>query len=415
MSQSNNDKITVSLDEVNSTRVDAELHRQDVANRMAEHQEKIRVNFASSGEMISSKGGVFRKAIVYMAIFGFVFSSLGWLLGEIPMHTQDNNPVIQAQQIISYIVREDPSISVYELKSVLSRIKNETPELSSNEYLPDKLVDMSASERQKLFKDVENEMVGLSIIWFIILGIFVSVGLSIAEGVVSRNLSSVLKNGVLGAFLGGLGGLIVSLFINRLYNALQGDTTSLSFQQIFARSIGWGVLGAFLAIAPGIVMRSWKKFLLGLAGGLIGGLLGGILFDPICEVFHNVYLARFVNVVGLGVGAAVAMVILENAAKQGWLKVAAGLIAGKQFILYRNPTVIGSSPKSEIYLFKDPSVAAKHAAINNRNGDFIITAITGEPVLVNNAPVKQHKLKTGDQIRIGQTIFVFEAKAIKKQ
>ena len=38
MSQSNNDKITVSLDEVNSTRVDAELHRQDVANRMAEHQ-----------------------------------------------------------------------------------------------------------------------------------------------------------------------------------------------------------------------------------------------------------------------------------------------------------------------------------------------------------------------------------------
>lgn len=73
----NNDKITVSLDEVNSTRVDAELHRQDVANRMAEHQEKIRVNFSGSGEMISSKGGFFRKAIVYMAIFGFVFSTIG--------------------------------------------------------------------------------------------------------------------------------------------------------------------------------------------------------------------------------------------------------------------------------------------------------------------------------------------------
>ena len=106
---------------------------------------------------------------------------------------------------------------------------------------------------------------------------------------------------------------------------------------------------------------------------------------------------------------------LENIAKQGWLKVAAGVIAGKQFILYRNPTVIGSSPKCEIYLFKDPSIAPKHAAINNRNGDFLITAIEGATVLVNNSPVRQQKLKSGDQIKIGYTTFIFEDKALKKQ
>ena len=409
----NKDKITVSLDEVNSTRVDAELHRQDVANRMAEHQEKIRVNFGGSGEMISSKGGFFRKAIVYMAIFGFAFSVIGWLFGEIPLANSINHPAVQARNLIVGIVNARPNISDSELFDVLARIKQEEPSFYNNEYIPYKLIRMDNEERDKLFARINL----LTIVWYIVLGAFISVGLSIAEGVIGRNIDLVIKNGVLGAFLGMIGGFIVSLFIDRLYTALQGDVDSLCFQQVFARAIGWGILGAFLAIAPGIMMRSMKKFLLGLLGGALGGMLGGMLFDPICVLFGStegaVSFARFVNIVGLGVGTAVATVFLENVAKQGWLKVAAGLIAGKQFILYRNPTVIGSSPKSEIYLFKDPSVAPKHAAINNRNGDYIITAIAGETVLVNNLSVKQHKLKTGDQIRIGQTVFVFEAKEIK--
>lgn len=417
----NNDKITVSLDEVNSTRVDAELHRQDVANRMAEHQEKIRVNFSGSGEMISSKGGFFRKAIVYMAIFGFVFSTIGWGLGEIVQKIEDNNPrrqalqFDQARQMVLFFLEKNPRITKQEMKELLILAKEKVPELADNEFLPDKILKMDKDDIDELMEDTKKEFKKLDVIWFIIMGTLVSLGLSIAEGVVSRNINSVLINGSLGAVLGALGGFVVSLFINELYNALQGETKGFCLQQVFARAVGWGILGLFLSIAPGIVMRSWKKFLLGLAGGLIGGLLGGCLFDPICQVFENAIFARFINIIGLGIGAAVAMVILENVAKQGWLKVAAGLIAGKQFILYRNPTVIGSSPKSEIYLFKDPSVAPKHAAINNRNGDFIITAIGGESVLVNNQPVRQHKLKTGDQIRIGQTIFIFEAKAIKKE
>ena len=161
-------------------------------------------------------------------------------------------------------------------------------------------------------------------------------------------------------------------------------------------------------------MKSAKKFWLGLAGGAIGGLVGGILFDIIGGITGSGSLARLVNIVGLGVGAAIATVWLENVAKQGWLKVAAGLIAGKQFILYRNPTIIGSSPKCEIYLFKDPQVSPKHAAINIHNGDYLITAIEGASVQVNNQAIRQQKLKSGDHIQIGRTTFIFEAKEIKK-
>ena len=36
--------------------------------------------------------------------------------------------------------------------------------------------------------------------------------------------------------------------------------------------------------------------------------------------------------------------LIENVIKSGWFKVEEGVIAGKQFVLYRNPTYIGSSP-----------------------------------------------------------------------
>lgn len=410
-------KITVSLEETNSAQVDAELHRQDIASRMAEHQEKIRISFGGSGEMLGAKGGFFHKAIVYMTVFGLVFSILGWGIGEIPI--RKTKRATQAYVATLYVLAYNPGISREGLKRILGRLKSEKDIFRNNEYLPDEAVDSCRELTLDGLKEaLKNKGRILQMIWFITLGMCVSIGLAIAEGVVSRNMTSVALNGLLGALLGGAGGYIVSLFINQLYNALQGKDPTFGAQQIFARAVGWSILGAFLAIAPGILMRSWKKFLLGLAGGALGGLLGGVLFDPICHVFDGkewaVSLARFVNIVGLGVGAAAATVFLENIAKQGWLRVAAGIIAGKQFILYRNPTVIGSSPKCEIYLFKDPSVAPKHAAVNNRNGAFFITAIEGATVLVNNIPIRQQKLKTGDYIRVGSTVFAFEAKALKR-
>ena len=411
MAQSNNEKITVSLDEVNSSRVDAELHRQDVANRMAEHQEKIRVNFGGSGEMISSKGGFFRKAIVYMAIFGFVFSIVAWGVGEVMQEKRSDYDY--AFDMINFFFSTYPNSSEQDFFDFLEYARKDH---QNNPYLQENFWRQSDAAIDKTLKEAKSTDKTLSFLYPVIAALLIGLGLSIAEPCVSKNKSLAVINGIVGIILGIIGGSVVSLFINDIYVFLGGGQSGSNMaRQMFARGVTWGILGLFIAIAPGIIMRSLKKFGLGLAGGLVGGLIGGLLFDPICKIFDSVMLARFVNIVGLGVGAAVAMVILENVAKQGWLKVAAGLIAGKQFILYRNPTVIGSSPKSEIYLFKDPSVAPKHAAINNRNGDFVITAIAGETVLVNNLSVKQHKLKTGDQIRIGQTVFVFEAKAIKKQ
>lgn len=411
-----NQKITVSLEEVNSSSVDNELHRQDISQRMAEHQEKIRINFGGSGEMLGVKGGLFRQAMVYMAIFGMVASLLAWGVGEFFEYKSDKHPWTIASSVVNFLFREYPNATNGQFKEYLANFR-EIPEYRNNYFLSNEFwFDISKEQRTALIEKARNKARAYNILWYVSLATIIAIGLSIAESSVSKNKSAVIKNGIFALALGAIGGIVVSLFIDKIYNALGGGGQDTIYaQQIFARAVGWGILGLFVAIAPGIVMRSWKKIMLGCAGGLIGGLLGGALFDPICELTHHVVLARMVNILGLGVGAAIATVLLENIAKQGWLKVAAGVITGKQFILYRNPTLIGSSPKCEIYLFKDPSVAPKHAAINNRNGDFIVTGIEGRTVMVNNAPVRQQILKSGDQLRIGNTVFIFEARKVQNQ
>jgi pSer/pThr/pTyr-binding forkhead associated (FHA) protein len=87
------------------------------------------------------------------------------------------------------------------------------------------------------------------------------------------------------------------------------------------------------------------------------------------------------------------------------------LIAGKQFILYRNPTYIGSSPDNQIYLFKDPQVGRRHAAIRIVPGGYELEDLPlGVPTLVNGHAVARHRLRTGDQLQVGATRFLFQEK-----
>ena len=85
-------KIKVSLDEVNDPKIDEEIRRQDIAGRMAQHQETIRRTVSNSGVMPNAHGGFFRKSMVYMVVFGLLFSFFGWMIGEAPLHAADNHP-----------------------------------------------------------------------------------------------------------------------------------------------------------------------------------------------------------------------------------------------------------------------------------------------------------------------------------
>ena len=88
-----------------------------------------------------------------------------------------------------------------------------------------------------------------------------------------------------------------------------------------------------------------------------------------------------------------------------------GPLAGKQFVLFKEATVLGSSPKAEIYLFKDDQIEPKHAVIYNRGGRFEIEDQgTPDGVYVNGIPVGSQILQSGDQIVIGKTVLEFALK-----
>jgi hypothetical protein len=158
-------------------------------------------------------------------------------------------------------------------------------------------------------------------------------------------------------------------------------------------------------------MKNLKRLLIGLAGGLLGGLVGGALYDPAIRLTGRPAVGALVGLVAIGVLAGLATGLIENAAKKGWVRVIAGLIAGKQFILYRNPTYIGSAPDCQIYLFKDKKVGKRHAAIHVLPGGFELEDLPlGANTLVNGKPVKRTRLRHGDRVMIGSTCFLFQEK-----
>ena len=242
----------------------------------------------------------------------------------------------------------------------------------------------------------------------------IAVCLAVAEPLVDRNTRQLMINGTIAASVGLVGGVAAALVVEKLYNALANglsDGGIAMWQQMLARSLTWGILGMFLTIAPGLVMRNSRKLMIGLFGGLIGGLVGGALFDPVASWTDNTHLSRGVALIAIGLVAGGCTGLIENAAKTGWLKVTAGLIAGKQFILYRNPTFIGSGPECQIYLFRDAKVGRRHAAVHLVPGGIELENLPlGATTLVNGKPVERVRLRHGDTVQIGGTGFLFQEK-----
>lgn len=407
------DKIKISFDDLNNSKVDEDIKRQDMLYRMQQHQQTVAANTAPAQMIQTGKGSFWRGSIVYMILFGFLGGLLGWLLGEIPQYYKDRNDWAVFQDFIrdyTYI-KEHENLTTEQLDLLWERA-SQSPELKNNIYMSSSFTEEEAKE---LIEKDTTKLKWIHRSWYMLIALFVSVFLSTADSIMAQNWSKVLTNLILGIILGILGGFIVSLFVDKIYNFIIGDQSIKvdMVRQVLGRSIGWGILGLFVAIAPGILMLSWKKFFLGLAGGFIGGLFGGLVFDLICHLFSNesgVIVARFVGIISFGILAGVGTALLENVVKQGWLKIKAGLIAGKQFIIYKNPTTIGSSPKCDVYLFKDPSVSGIHAAIHARGGKYILCSQAGVTTLVNGQPTSERTLKNGDMIQIGMTLIQFETK-----
>jgi hypothetical protein len=406
-----NDKITISLDDVNSSNVTMKITQDELIRRAEEHQEQVRKNIQFSGNNPATTGNssnsIFYKAWCYLALFGLVFGFLAWGTSEVFMQVSE-------QEHGEAIERIEPKVKQF-FEDNAETLK---AQLQSGE-ITEKELDAKYNKLliEYLGKDEDFQTISLVciVLWYMFICSFIGFGLSSAEGFMDRNYSRAVIRGLIATGIGIVIGPIIGIVVvETLYNKLGGGSLENIAIQMFARTIGWGFMGCLVAITPGIVMKNSKKFGLGLAGGAIGGLLGGLFFDPISLLTHTAVLSRMIGIISFGVLAGLAMGLLEEAAKQGWLKVTAGVITGKQFIIYRNPTIIGSSPKSEIYLFKDTAVMPSHAAIHIREKSFVIESLDSNGIVyVNCQPISQRNLQNGDFITIGSTQFTFGTKDVQ--
>ncbi|KKL84485.1 hypothetical protein LCGC14_1964230, partial [marine sediment metagenome] len=148
--------------------------------------------------------------------------------------------------------------------------------------------------------------------------------------------------------------------------------------------------------------------------GVIGGLLGGLLFDPIDLLLLGAdkpssHWSRLVGIVLVGGSVGAMIGVVELLARDAWLRMVEGPLAGKEFLIFKDTMHLGSSPRSEIYLFNDEDVAAQHGIIRGVGSNYEIENLCREePLLVNGAPITRTRLRNGDQITIGRTVFVFQ-------
>ena len=413
MSAQTDDKIKIEWDDLKTRKVDQRLKEQEALER---NRRQAEINPLTMTSATPARTSIWYNSVFMMACFGFLGGLLAWGGGEVLRYP---DPRIAAEsglrQVADYLHRE--SLGLLSHDQATGGIRAIKEEYADNPFFAVELEDAGPEQkdidRAAVAKQQASKRFLANLISFGLSGMLIAVCLSAAEKIVDRNFPGAIVNGFVGAAAGLIGGVIVSLFFNQLLLTLKRNASSdeISSTTIMAHSIAWGVVGLFLTIAPGLIMRNGKKLAIGLLGGIIGGLIGGAVYDPIFNASQSEHLSRLATLVAIGLFAGLGTGLIENAAKNGWLKVTAGLIAGKQFILYRNPTFIGSGPECPIYLFKDPQVGKRHAAIHIVPGGFELENLPmGSDTFVNGKSVNRARLKGGDAIQVGGTGFMFQEK-----
>jgi hypothetical protein len=410
-------KLTITLADVNSPRVEAKLRERELIARTQEHYQTAQLPTATPR---SPRFAWLYNTVVYMGLFGLLGGLLGWTFGEV-MHFRPN-PRMEARELLEARRQLDAAVAGQLLTAEEAELAARELDRTGREnayyalQTDPKLTDAqrAARWREMSSKDEWTDFLA-SALFYSVCGMTIAICLGVAESVVDRNWHAATMNGAVAAGVGLVGGIVVSLFVDRLYDLIVGgggpDAAAPMGRQMIARAASWGVLGLFLAAAPGVVLRNAKKLWTGMAGGLAGGIVGGLLFEPLARATGDAHVSRLLAIVVIGAVAGIAAGLIENAAKSGWFKVTGGFIAGKQFVLYRNPTYIGSSPQSHIYLFKDPQVGRRHAAVHVVPGGFEIEDLPlGGKTLVNGKPVTRARLRNGDKVSIGSTSFNFQEK-----
>jgi hypothetical protein len=190
--------------------------------------------------------------------------------------------------------------------------------------------------------------------------------------------------------------------------------------QMFRRGLAWTVVGMAMGLGQGLALKNRALLLNGFMGGMLGGLIGGLLFDPIALLvsdpaqMEGAEVSRAIGLAVIGATAGLLIGVTDLLTRVAWLRVTAGPLRGKEFSFTHAPIRLGSSPKNEIYLFKDPKIDPVHAVIDKLRDTYELTdSGSASGTFVNRQRVRRVRLNEGDHIQIGDSEFVYSMRGAR--
>jgi len=175
-----------------------------------------------------------------------------------------------------------------------------------------------------------------------------------------------------------------------------------------SRAIGWAVLGLFVGVGEGVRAASLKKAGVGALGGLVGGLAGGFALEYAAFALPKLAYPRLLGFLILGLAIGVFYGLVERGLSYGVLRLLAGPLKGKEFLLNQRRLNIGRSRSNQIAL-PEYAMADRQAQIRIRRGEVSLVNLEPRvPVLVNERKVEETRLKYGDVLAIGPAKLFFK-------
>jgi len=396
------------------------------------------------------------NSLVYLPFAAVLAALVTWMVLDPKIHDM---PVVSGEIIL---VNADPfdgrtgvislTVGSNEVLVDLARVKLETgsagePAFASADNLKvgDRIEATGLTQERRLIAAAIRPTAGAesrgqleSPLWPLVLlfpltAALIAFGLLFSEGLTTRNWIRMTERSLLGSFLAALfaglaiipAGLILQISDHVLASEVAGhpDALVVTVKEVGAvsflvftacRSAAWACIGAATGLGMNLVRSTRTQLRNSVVGGALGGALGGLFFDPIdrffgASLFAGAWASRLVGLLAVGLSIGIFVALVERLARDAWLRVRTGPLAGKSFILYKTPTIVGNSPQSDVYLYKDAEIDPSHASIHRIGTTYEIEDMgTRMGTSVGGSKIRRRRLVSGDQIVIGSTILDFE-------
>lgn len=188
----------------------------------------------------------------------------------------------------------------------------------------------------------------------------------------------------------------------------------------FLLVFAWVAVATSIGVAAGIIRQSGSAVVSGILGGLVGGFVAGLVHWASRPVYVGpgtlVYLEIDVlvpltalaiviacAVIGLAIGT------VDRVRRRSWLTVIEGSLRGREIILDRPQTRIGSAGIAALRLVGDPGVLGDHAVLVRQDGRYSLYCHAAVDLngrrCAERVPVA---LNNGDVLRVGGSFIRFE-------